>query len=251
MLSDQQIEFYKKNGFVVPDFSISNSDLVEIRELQEKFIHKYPEFRDYCSTLLAYETGFLRFLKIPEIISMVSQIIGENIALWNSSLFSKPAHNGLTTPWHQDGEYWPISPLATCSVWVAVDDANRENGCLRVIKGSHKNNNLLEHETNSSKDLTLNLELKKKEYDESKAVDIVLEKGQISIHDVFLVHGSEPNTSDKSRRGMVMRFMPTSSFFDLENASEHFKKFKPEDDERKIYHMRGIDQCGKNNLVYV
>ena len=47
-----------------------------------------------------------------------------------------------------------------------------------------------------------------------------------------------------------MRFMPTSSFFDLENASEHFKKFKPEDDERKIYHMRGIDQCGKNNLVY-
>ena len=45
MLSDQQIEFYKKNGFVVPDFSISNSDLVEIRELQEKFVHKYPEFR--------------------------------------------------------------------------------------------------------------------------------------------------------------------------------------------------------------
>ena len=93
--------------------------------------------------------------------------------------------------------------------------------------------------------------MKKKEYDESKAVDIVLEKGQLSIHDVFLVHGSEPNTSDKSRRGMVMRFMPTSSFFDLEKASEHFKKFKPEDDERRIYHMRGIAQCGKNNLVYV
>ena len=50
--------------------------LVEIRT-QEKFIHKYPEFRDYCSTLLAYETGFLRFLKIPEIILMVSQIIGK------------------------------------------------------------------------------------------------------------------------------------------------------------------------------
>ena len=48
-----------------------------------------------------------------------------------------------------------------------------------------------------------------------------------------------------------MRFMATSSFFDLENASQYFKKFKPEDDEWKIYHMRGIDQCGKNNLVYV
>ena len=116
---------------------------------------------------------------------MVQQLIGRDIALWNASFFAKPADNGKATPWHQDGEYWPISPLATCSVWVAVDEANKENGCLRVIKGLHKNKNLLEHETNSSKDLTLNLELKKKEYDESKAVDIVLEKGQISIHDVF------------------------------------------------------------------
>jgi Phytanoyl-CoA dioxygenase (PhyH) len=52
---------------------------------------------------------------------VVSQVIGEDIALWNSSFFAKPARVGTKTPWHQDGEYWPIRPLATCTVWIAVD----------------------------------------------------------------------------------------------------------------------------------
>ena len=54
MLSDQQIEFYKKSGFVIPDFSISDSDLMEIRELQEKFVHKYPEALEFVPTLYHY-----------------------------------------------------------------------------------------------------------------------------------------------------------------------------------------------------
>ena len=99
--------------------------------------------------------------------------------------FAKPAGNGKPTPWHQDGEYWPISPLATCSVWIAVDDANRENGCLRVIKGPHKNNNLLEHETNSSKDLTLNLELKKKEYDKKRRLILFWKKDKFQSMTFF------------------------------------------------------------------
>ena len=50
--------------------------------------------------------------------------------------------DGHATPWHQDGQYWPIRPLATCTVWLAIDDANIENGCLRFIKGSHKDKKL-------------------------------------------------------------------------------------------------------------
>ena len=182
---------------------------------------------------------------------MVEQLIGPDIALWNSSFFAKPAGNGKATPWHQDGEYWPIRPLATCTVWVAVDDATRENGCLRIIKGSHKEIRLFEHKTNPSSDLTLNQELLTTEFDESKAVDLVLERGQISLHDVFLAHGSEPNTSSKSRRGMTMRFMPMTSIFDHQLAREQYKNMHvPDHSERKIFHMRGIDRSGKNNLAF-
>ena len=69
---------------------------------------------------------------------MVGQLIGPDIALWNMSFFAKPALNGKKTPMHQDGEYWPIVPLATCTVWIAIDEATVENGCLRYIPGSHK-----------------------------------------------------------------------------------------------------------------
>jgi len=178
-------------------------------------------------------------------------VIGQDIALWNSSFFAKPAGNGKATPWHQDGEYWPIRPLATCTVWLAVDDAMPENGCLRIIRGSHKNQDLLQHETNPSTELTLNQELLKTEYDESKAVDLVLKRGQISLHDVFLVHGSEPNTSPNPRRGMTMRFMPTTSVFDHQLARELYNNMKvPDHSERRIYHMRGVDRSGRNKLIY-
>ena len=142
MLNKQQVEFYKKNGYVIPNFQLSESIVNEISDHCDRLLSKYPEFKNSCPNVLKYDVGFLNFARIPNILDMVEQLIGPNFALWNSSLFAKPSKSGLETPWHQDGEFWPIRPLATCTVWIAVDEANKENGCLRVIKGSHKNQKL-------------------------------------------------------------------------------------------------------------
>ncbi len=251
MLSEDQIRQYHEDGFVIPDFRMPESVLDSIKDRHRHLLDRHPEFRDYCSAVLQHDEGFLSYCRNDEILDMVEQLIGPDIALWNSSFFAKPAVNGKATPWHQDGEYWPIRPLATCTVWLAVDDATTENGCLRVIRGSHRERRLRAHETNPSEDLTLNQELLKSEYDEAEAVDLVLEKGQISLHDVFLVHGSEPNRSPRSRRGMTMRFMPTTSVFDHVLARERYNNLRvPDHSERRIYHMRGIDRSGRNKLVY-
>jgi ectoine hydroxylase-related dioxygenase (phytanoyl-CoA dioxygenase family) len=129
---------------------------------------------------LAFDTWFLTVARMPEILDMVEQVLGEDIALWNSSFFAKPARVGTKTPWHQDGEYWPIRPLATCTVWIAIDASTPENGCLRVIPGSHRARKLAPHRQNDAEGLALNLELDAGEFDESEAVDIVLEPGQVS-----------------------------------------------------------------------
>ena len=102
-----------EEGFVVPDYRLSREIIDEIKAAHDRLIDKHPEFRDYCGALLIQDLTFLNYAKDPTILDMVAQLIGENIALWNSSLFAKPAKNGTQTPWHQDGEYWPISPLAT------------------------------------------------------------------------------------------------------------------------------------------
>ena len=198
---------------------------------------------------MAYDTSFLNVARNQGILDMVAQLIGPDFALWNSSFFAKPAGNGKRTPWHQDGEYWPIRPLATCTVWIAVDAATPENGCLRVIRGSHQERRLRRHRTVDAPDVTLTQELLPDEYDERLAVDLELEPGQISLHDVFLLHGSEANTSDRARRGMTLRFMPTTSVFDRELATELHRRLGITDHAvRTLWLMRGADRSGRNDF---
>ena len=247
MLTEREIDRYHNSGYVVPDFQLEVNTLEEIGFYHGHLIEKYPEFSDYCPAVLCYETAFLQFARIPEILDMVEQLIGPNFALWNSSFFAKPAKIGSKTPWHQDGEYWPVRPLATCSVWVAVDHSTEENGCLRVIPGSHKNRRLAPHDYNAADGLSLPLELKSDEYDESFAENIVLRAGQISLHDVYLVHGSEPNRSERSRRGMTLRYMPTTSVFDRSlDTNKRYGRLAMS--ERTLYLMRGIDQSKRNDF---
>ena len=249
MLNETQIEQYHEDGYVIPDFRLPDDILDDIGMHHARLVARRPEYRNFCPSLLAHETAFLAYARIPGILDMVGQVIGPDFALWNSSFFAKPALDGLRTPWHQDGEYWPVRPLATCTVWMAIDAATRENGCLRVIKGSHKDRRLRPHDTYVGDDVTLKQELRADEYDEAQAVDIVLERGQISLHDVYLLHESEANTSENSRRGMTLRYMPTTSVFDRDVARQQaIDKGVSDHSDRTVFLMRGGDPSGKNDF---
>ena len=244
MLTSEEIKKYKEDGYLIPNFQMDEKDLLEIEELHNSLVEKFPKFRNYCPAVLLHDERFLKYCFNKKILNIIEQLIGKNFALWNSSFFAKPALNGYATPWHQDGQYWPIRPLATCSVWLAVDDATSENGCLKFIKGSHKDKKLKKHKINKSEKLTLNQELLKSEFLEKNSVDLILKRGQISLHDVYMVHGSEENKSSKSRRAMTMRFMPTTSIFD------HRFVFNTRDFSiTKIYQAKGKDVSMKNNII--
>ena len=251
MLNQQQIKNYQNDGYIIPDFKMTEKDLLEIENLHDHLIKKHPKYLNYCPAILQYDERFLKYCLNKKILDFVEQLIGNDFALWNSSFFAKPALNGHATPWHQDGQYWPIRPLATCTVWLAIDDATEENGCLKFIKGSHKDKKLKKHEFNKDKNLTLHQELLKTEYNENDSVSLILKRGQISLHDVYLVHGSEANFSSNSRRGMTMRFMPMTSVFDHELAREKYNNLNASKySSRKIYHARGVDKSNKNILEY-
>ncbi len=226
MLTKEQIYSYHKNGFVVPDFKLPEEDLLEIEKKYFELIKKYPEYINYCPAVLLKDHTFLKYCMNSKILKFVEQLIGNNFALWNSSFFAKPSKNGFETPWHQDGQYWPISPLATCTVWLAIDDANEENGCLRFIKGSHKNQKLRKHKRNSGENLTLHQEIDKSELDRSQLHNLILARGQISLHDVYIIHGSKENKSANPRRAMTMRYMPLTSKFDHDFIFDSKPSFK-------------------------
>ena len=249
MLTPQQVNQYHEKGYVTATERLPADVINDIKEAHNRLLAKYPEFYHYCPNLLGYDTWYLAIARTPYILDCVEQVLGPDIALWNASFFAKPANGGHATPWHQDGEYWPIRPLATCTVWIAIDAATPENGCLKVIPGSHTDRKLRQHHTNTATNLTLSQELDTSEYNEADAVAITLEPGEISLHDVYLLHGSDANHSTEPRRGMTLRFMPTTSVYDRALATRiSEEKSLVNHSERTLFLMRGADPSGLNDF---
>lgn len=124
MLTDDEIKHYNRDGYVTPNFRLPTYVIDDIGEahtqgtgVRQKTAYSADWSNNSRSSvttaLLAFDTRYLTVARMPEIMDMVCQVIGEDVALWNSSFFAKPARVGTKTPWHQDGEYWPIEPLAT------------------------------------------------------------------------------------------------------------------------------------------
>ena len=259
-LSEGEIAAYHRDGLVVPDYRIPEAMLGRMREALDRLLTDNPDMASdimICphdphgsATKFTGSEAWLDFARQPEILDMVEQLIGPDIILWGTTLFGKPAGSGKETPWHQDGEYWPIRPLATCTAWIAIDESTPENGCLRYIEGSHRDRRVFSHHQDDRPDWTLNQELDADQLDESRARDVVLTPGQVSLHDIYLVHGSNTNRSARRRAGYVLRLMPATSHFDRALGAGISKRSKVVDFENRALHLlRGVDRCGKNNFA--
>lgn len=253
-LSDKEIEAYQAEGLIVPAYRLPRAQLARLREGLDQLIKDNPNVRgeklisahvsENPSEAVRGNKIFLDLACDRSILDLLEDVIGPDIILWGAHVFCKPAGDGKEVPWHQDGHYWPIRPLATCTVWVAIDDSTRENGAMRYIPGSHKSG-LYKHLTDSSDALALNQVMAPGLVDESKAKDDVLEGGQFSLHDVYLVHGSPANRSAKRRAGLALRYMPATSYFDRSiqsrDSTANFSR-------RPIWLVRGVDRTGKNDF---
>ena len=126
--------------------------------------------------------AFLNLARDPAIVDLVSGVVGNGVILWGAHVFCKPAGEGYESTWHQDGHCWPIRPLATCTVWLALEPSTRANGCLRVISGAHRQQQLHPHLHEDRDDLTLQQRLADGAFDEAQTVHIPLQPGQMSLH---------------------------------------------------------------------
>jgi len=110
--------------------------------------------------------------------------------------------------WHQDVTYWGLEPPFALTAWYAVDDSDVENGCMRVIPGTHAG--LREHGTavREGNLLSINQEVPVTPEEEARAVDLCLRAGEISLHHGMLIHGSNPNHSSRRRCGLTIRYVP-------------------------------------------
>ena len=258
-LSTEEIHAYREHGYLVPRFALNASWVGSLQNALDELIRNNPGVRPEKLVSAHIEgqndegvKGSQRFLELamhPDIVDMVSQLIGPDVILWGCHVFCKPAQEGYETPWHQDGHYWPIRPLATCTVWVALEPSNTSNGCLRVIPGSHRNKVLHPHLHEDRTDLTLTQRMADGTFDESQAVDLTLEPGQMSMHDVYMIHGAQANRSGIRRTGVALRYMPGTSLFDRELKPVDGKTGVPVSfATRPLWLLKGRDQTGMNDF---
>ena len=262
-LHADEIAHYQQHGYVVPRFALPGAQVARMQQALDELIRRNPGVRPeklvsaHVQRPGGQDNGegvqgvsdFLDLARDPQIVELVSGVVGEDIILWGCHVFCKPAGEGYETPWHQDGHYWPIRPLATCTVWVALEPSTVENGCLRVIPRSHAVRQLHEHLHEDRNDLTLNQRLAPQTFDENSAVDLQLQPGQMSLHDVYMIHGAAANTSKQRRTGVALRYMPTTSVFErqmrpVEGKSGVAVNFA----NRPLWLVRGIDRSGRNDL---
>ena len=260
LLTKNEIRSYTRNGFVVPKFRLNNSDLEKLQNATLELMQTYPHIptEGLVSPHIFYagsnrpdiHSKFLEICKLTPLLDIVDQLIGRDIIVWGSRIFSKAPQTGRATPWHQDGEYWPIRPLATATVWIAIDDSNENNACLKILTGSNRAKMLLPHQSLSGKGAALDKEIKPEFIESKDVVSVPLEPGQLVIFDVFTAHGASPNLSNQRRAGFAIRYMPGTSIFD-----RNIKVGSGQDDvqtdlgQRALFLVRGEDKTGKNDFT--
>uniref|UniRef100_A0A3Q2ZYZ9 Zgc:174917 n=1 Tax=Kryptolebias marmoratus TaxID=37003 RepID=A0A3Q2ZYZ9_KRYMA len=220
-------ESYNQQGFLSPLPVLSDTELREAREAFSKLENEFgKEYTQYSLHNVHLQYPWVMALtKHPRLLQVIQAILGPDVILLDSRFICKypalkPASDeDQTKPegtdelpyvaWHQDMRYWGIAGGPVLSVWLALDDSQKENGVLQVIPGSHCSGMLPHRQaTRPGNMLTVNQEIPEELVQVDEAVSCPLKAGQMSIHDGFLVHASDPNTSQRRRCGFVIRYVP-------------------------------------------
>ena len=205
VLSRQQLDEYDRQGIVFPIKVFSDDEVSFFRGELEAVVHQCGSAKRLDNLHLFFEWAH-RLVTHGGLLNVIQDVLGGDILVFGTLVFYKPPHDPGYASWHQDSVYSGLHLTPSTSAWIALTRSHPANGCMRVIPGSH-NSGLLRH-TNVSDGANL---LRRGEcivsVDESRAVDVVLQPGEMSLHHSTIVHGSNPNTSAEPRAGFIVRFI--------------------------------------------
>jgi non-haem Fe2+, alpha-ketoglutarate-dependent halogenase len=212
LLSASAVEAYRREGFYAPVRVMPASEALGFRQaletheaesgqpLQGNLRHKVHLLFTWADALVHH----------PAVLDAVEDAIGPDILCWNTNFFIKEARSPGFVSWHQDSTYWGLDPDEVITAWIALTEVTEESGYMQVIPGSHKVDQLPHVDTFHKDNLLSRGQEISVEVDKSKAVGIALHAGEMSLHHIKLVHGSDANRGADRRIGLAIRYIPTS-----------------------------------------
>lgn len=206
VLTREQLEQFNRDGFLTPLPVFSAAEIARHREYFDALL---AETLRNGGDSYSISTAHLRYGRVYDllcearIVDYVSDLLGPDVIGWGSHYFCKMPGDGKAVDWHQDANYWPLSPTRTVTVWLAIDDADPSNGAMQVIAGSHRFG-AIEHSPASSDSVLDRAIADPLKF--GQRVPISLRAGQVSLHADLLLHGSEANQSARRRCGLTLRY---------------------------------------------
>lgn len=230
-LTPAQVAAYARDGYLILPDVLTEAELAPLEAVFEGFIRGEVSGmgRDFCDMSGPYGRAFEDFNLVNAVLprvyeptlqgnvferratSIARQLMGDDATLdYDQFLAKRPQRPKAVFAWHQDLGYWPTGTpdnrTVTCSL--ALDDATPENGCLRVVPGSHREPKLRPHRPSAwstspeLRDEAHTLTVQLREQDE--IVTLPVRRGSITVHDERIVHGSAGNQTDGWRRTYVV-----------------------------------------------
>lgn len=209
-LTDAQIAAWNDDGYLSPFDVFDAAEADDWRAYFDRLLQDaFAAGKDSYSISSAHlkHARIYDLIAHPAIVRVVSDLLGEDVVGWGAHFFCKMPGDGKSVDWHQDCSYWPLTPTKSLTVWLAIDDADEENGCMEVVAGSHRFG-LIEYEASGvDSGNVLNQTVKEPErFGDRRRTPLTA--GQMSIHSDLLLHGSPANNSSRRRCGLTLRYCP-------------------------------------------
>jgi non-haem Fe2+, alpha-ketoglutarate-dependent halogenase len=209
-LTEELVQQYRDTGYLSPIRVLTTAEALQTRARLEAFeAGAGPlagKLRQKSHLLFTWLNDLIRH---PRILDAVEDIVGPDILCWGTSFFIKEPHNPAFVSWHQDSTYWGLEPADIVTAWIAFSDSTTDNGAMRVVPGSHTMAQVPHRDTFRPDNLLSRGQEVMVDVNDSDADTLTLEAGEMSLHHVRLIHGSEPNPSDQRRIGFAIRYLPT------------------------------------------
>lgn len=234
VLTKEQIEQYHDEGFIAPVRVISENEALSIKNQLEQVEADFPdEINAQSRNNLHLSFAFLDALAHNTIIvDAMEDLIGPDIALWASVMFIKEPSSKQYVSWHQDATYMGLDSIDFPTPWIALSPSNRDTGCMTMISGSHHSEIQIHKDTFAENNILTRGQVIP-EVDKSKAIDLILEPGEMSIHHGAIIHGSQPNNSDQRRIGFSLQSYVSPSIKQVvgKNIWTHIRGKKRQDND--------------------
>jgi phytanoyl-CoA hydroxylase len=226
-ITQEQIQFFHDQGYLVVNNLLSEDEiegaklgikaLIEGDDQDYKGVQIEGKLRGKDLTIeqkhsavrklasfVEHDSRLKHVSEHPQILSLLTTLMGEEPLMFQDMALLKPPQ-GREKPWHQDCAYFnmPLGSLVI-GVWIALDEATSENGCLHIIPGSHKEGPMLHFKRRDWQICDTDVEVK-------RDVMVPLKPGSCLFWHGMTHHGSPTNLSSSSRRALQFHYKPQSS----------------------------------------